>query len=30
VAMHDNELLLLGLMAAVVALNALARVIRVP
>jgi len=29
-AMHDNELLLLGLMAAVVALNALARVIRVP
>jgi monovalent cation/hydrogen antiporter len=28
--MHDNELLLLGLMAAVVALNALARVIRVP
>jgi Na+/H+ antiporter len=28
--MHDNELLLLGLMAAVVALNALARVVHVP
>ena len=28
--MHDNELLLLGLMAAVVGLNALARVVQVP